>query len=264
MSVESAATFEAASDLLTMMITRVATSNPKLDPHAFGRARKAVLSDPVAKELAPLCVRTCRSPDEVWSYVKSQRDPLDTYESRRVFLRRQFEPLLSALESFDSAPLDELVSADAERLNAASVLAAWKKALARREADPEGAITAARALVESVCKTILDDLEEPYGDGDDLPKLYRTLAKALDIAPENHTEEQIKRILGGCTTAVEGLGSLRNRGGDAHGKGRTSYKLRARHASLSVNFAGTVAVFLMETFEARGATRATPVSLESG
>lgn len=264
MSAESVAAFEAASDLLTMMITRVATRSPKLDLRAFDRARKAVLSDPVAKELAPLCVRTCRSPDDVWSYVKSQRDPLDTYESRRVFLRQQFEPLLSALESFDSAPLDELVSADAECLDAASVLATWKKALARREDDPEGAITAARTLVESVCKTILEDLEESYGNGDDLPKLYRTVAKALDIAPENHTEEQIKRILGGCTTAVEGLGSLRNRGGDAHGKGRTSYKLSARHASLAVNLAGTMAVFLMETFEARRASHANVVSLGSG
>lgn len=246
-------TFEAASDLLTMMITRVATSNPKVDSHAFSRARKAVLSDPITNDLVPLCLRTCRSPDEVWSFVKSQREPLDTYESRRVFLRREFEPLLSALESFDSAPLDGLVSDEATKLNASSVLTAWNKALARRDTDPEGAITAARALVESACKTILDDLGQVYGDGDDLPKLYRTVAKALAVAPESRTEEQIKRILGGCTTAVEGLGSLRNRGGDAHGKGRTSYSLGPRHASLAVNLSGTVALFLMQTFEARHA-----------
>jgi hypothetical protein len=248
---QQASTFEAASDLLTMMITRVATSNPQLDRRAFSQARKTVLSDPIAKEFAPLCVRNCRAPDDVWSFIKSQRDSLDTYESRRIFLRQQFEPLLSALESFDSAPLDDLVSADAERLDSASVLAAWKKALARRISDPEGAITAARALVESVCKTILDDLEQPYGDKDDLPKLYRKVTKVLTIGPEKRMEEQIKRILGGCTTAVEGLGSLRNRSGDAHGQGRTSYKLSARHASLAVNLAGTAAMFLMQTFEER-------------
>ena len=46
-----ASTFEAASDLLTMMITRVATSDPKIDGNAFTRARKAVLSDPTGKPL---------------------------------------------------------------------------------------------------------------------------------------------------------------------------------------------------------------------
>lgn len=246
-----ASTFDAASDLLTLMITRVATSNPKIDGNAFTRARKAILSDPTGKKLAPLCARNCRSPDEVWSFIKSQREPLDSYESRRQFLRREFEPLLLALESFEVSPLEELVSSEAERLNSTSILAAWKKALARRESDPEGAITAARVLVESTCKTILDDLEKPYQEKDDLPKLYRATTKSLALAPEPQMEVQIKRILGGCTSAVEGLGSLRNRGGDAHGKGRTTYKLGARHASLAVNLAGTAATFLMETFEAR-------------
>lgn len=210
-----------------------------------------MLSDPTAAKLAPLCVRTCRSPDEVWSYIKSQREPLDTYESRRRFLREEFDPLLTALESFEAFPLDDLVSGEAETLNSASILDAWKKALDRRTSDPEGAITAARTLLESVCKTILDDLALSYRDRDDLPKLYRNVAKALAVAPEDHTEERIKRILGGCTTAVEGLGSLRNRSGDAHGRGRSTYKLSARHASLAVNLAGTAAIFLMQTFEDR-------------
>ena len=34
----------------------------------------------------------------------------------------------------------------------------WDKARARRQDDPEGAITAARSLLESVCKHILDEL----------------------------------------------------------------------------------------------------------
>jgi hypothetical protein len=246
-----ASTIEAASELLTMMITRVATSNPKIDARAFTRARKRVLSDPTGKELAPLCVRNCRSPEEVWGFIKSRREPLETYESRRKLLRGEFEPLLAALESFETAPLEELVSAEAERLDSASVLAAWKKALARRGPDPEGAITAARTLVESTCKTILEDLGEPYGERDDLPKLYRTTAKRLGVAPEPEMEEQVRRILGGCASAVEGLGSLRNRSGDAHGKGRTTYSLGARHAALAVNLAGTSAAFLIETFEAR-------------
>src|SRR6266699_1503228 len=45
------------------------------------------------------------------------------------------------------------------------------------------------------------------------------VAERLHIAPSQHTEDAFRRILGGCTSVVEGLGTLRNKIGDAHGKG---------------------------------------------
>jgi hypothetical protein len=63
-------------------------------------------------------------------------------------------------------------------------------------------------------------------------------------------EEVFKRILGGATNVVENLGSLRNKIGDAHGKGRPVAVL-PRHAQLAVNLAGTIATFLVETWLAR-------------
>ena len=188
----------------------------------------------------------------MWSYVKAQTEPRDTYESRRVSSAQKFEPLLSALETLAASPLDDVVSVRIEDLGADSVARDWSRALARRTDDPEGAITAARALVESVCKTILDDLEVSSASGMNLPKLYRATAGALKLSPQQRSDEQIKRILGGCASAVEGLGSLRNRSGDAHGKGRSTYNLGGRHAALAVNLAGTIATFLIETHEHRG------------
>jgi uncharacterized protein YfkK (UPF0435 family) len=84
--------------------------------------------------------------------------------------------------------------------------------------DPEGAITLARSLLESVLKHILDERKVAYNDKADLPELYRIVAKELNLAPDQHTEETFKRILGGITSVVNELGSLRNRLGDAHGK----------------------------------------------
>jgi hypothetical protein len=71
----------------------------------------------------------------------------------------------------------------------------------------------------------------------------------LNLAPQQHTEEIFKQILGGCQTVVNGLGSLRNKTGDAHGKGQRYVKPSERHAKLAVNLAGTVSVFLIETLE---------------
>lgn len=75
-------------------------------------------------------------------------------------------------------------------------------AIARRTVDPEGAITIARTLLETVCKRILDERQIPYTDAEDLPKLYGMAAKALNLAPSQHTEEPIKAILGGAMSLV--------------------------------------------------------------
>ena len=125
----------------------------------------------------------------------------------------------------------------------------WIKALERRHADPEGAITIARTLLETVCKRVLYHTETPYNDKDDLPALYRAVAMKLNFAPSQHTEETFKRILGGVTGVVEGLGSLRNKIGDAHGRGKTAVRPSARHAQLAVNMAGTMATFIVETWK---------------
>jgi hypothetical protein len=53
---------------------------------------------------------------------------------------------------------------------------------------------------------------------------------------------------------VEGLGAFRSRVGDAHGKGKLHAKPAARHATLAVNLAGSLASFLIETWEAKTST----------
>jgi len=120
------------------------------------------------------------------------------------------------------------------------------KTLSRVDEDPDGAITSARSLLESVCKQILEKRSVPHTN-EDLPKLYGKVAKELNLAPSAHSEEAVKRILGGCFSVVEGIGALRNSLGDAHGRGLNSAKPDVRHARLAVNFSTAAASFLLET-----------------
>jgi hypothetical protein len=83
-------------------------------------------------------------------------------------------------------------------------------------ADPEGAITAAKTLLETACKHIIDEAGGSYGENDDLPKSYNTVAKRLNLAPGQHTEMVFKRVLGNRHFVVGDLASLRNRLGDSH------------------------------------------------
>tara|TARA_R110000850_G_scaffold61676_3_gene140991 strand:+ start:1293 stop:1598 length:306 start_codon:yes stop_codon:yes gene_type:complete len=82
----------------------------------------------------------------------------------------------------------------------------------------------------------------------DLPKLYGQTSKLLNLAPSQHTQEVFKRILGGCHTVVDNLGELRNKIGDAHAQGRKPIRPAPRHAALAVNLAGSMAMFLIETW----------------
>lgn len=153
------------------------------------------------------------------------------------------------LEGRDNAPGDKMASDVLETFDADGVHAVWTKALDRRNSDPEGAITIARTLLETVTKRILDELDEVYSDKDDLPKLYASIAKALNLAPNQHTEEPIKAILGSAMNLVNGIGTLRNRLSDSHGRGgKLPVRPSPRHASLSVNMGGALATFLIETF----------------
>jgi hypothetical protein len=108
-------------------------------------------------------------------------------------------------------------------------------------------------LLESVCKHILDDAGIEYPDNVDLPKLWAMCAEHLNLAPQQHDEVIFKTILGNCQSVVNSLAAIRNKVGDAHGTGRRSVKPKPRHAELAVNLAGTMASFMISTWQERSA-----------
>lgn len=235
--------FERALFLMNLLIDR-ATGNTA-DDGTYKLLRREFMDDPMTSDLLPRYVRTCRDLSAFWPIAKAMHS---SWEGRRVQIRDDFETLIAQLEAGARKPLDQGATDVLAAFSADGVAAIWNKALDRRSTDPEGAITAARTLLETVCKTILDEGQVIYPDDADLPKLYRLTAELLNIAPSQHTEDVFRRILGGCTSVVEGLGALRNKVGDAHGQGRRQVRPLPRHAHLAVNLAGTMATFIVETW----------------
>ncbi len=235
------------AEALQNLLVAVATGSAE-DGGEFLRLRQVVLSQPALDPLVPHFLRTCRSLGQFWQFIKEK---FGTYAERRKYLWEEFRPLLEVLERGGPSPSDQVASSAFEKIDAANVQAAWSKALDRRASDPEGAITMARTLLEAVCKHILDDASVQYDDSADINKLYRQTAEQLNLAPSQHTEQVFKQILGGCTAVVEGLGALRNRLSDAHGKGKVGVRPAARHAELAVNLSGALAIYLLATWTAR-------------
>ena len=146
----------------------------------------------------------------------------------------------------------EHISDSLKEFNEECVHSVWTRALQRKNDDPEGAITAARTLLETICKHILDEQHITYDQNKiELHELYKLTAKELSLSPNQYTEDIFKQIFGGCSAIINGLGVLRNRLGDAHGQGKKPIKPAPRHAELAVNLAGSMSLFLVSTWESK-------------
>ena len=223
-----------------------------------------------AEVLARAGFMTC-SQARLFRFVEDVLDPIRRDEAEQATIIGVLNPILSRdgyvlrpsgqksgypLYKVEEAiaatrPADELISQRLTAFDEGTVHGAWQKALDRRAGDPEGAITAAKTLLETVCKHILDAEGRKYGDNDDLPKLYSAAAECLNLAPSQHAEAVFKSILGNCQAVVGHLAGIRNKLGDSHGQGKRHVKPKPRHAELAVNLAGTMAMFLIATWHDR-------------
>jgi hypothetical protein len=229
-----------------ILISAATSGGASTDEQTYTELRSTFMQDHSVKSIIPSFIRTCRD----LSTFRSHAQSVGGWAPRRAYIREALTPLFDHFEGVNRTPVDAVTSDMLRKFDAEGVAAVWQKALDRQHSDPEGAITAARTLLETVCKHILDEGGPDY-DGDDLPALYAKTAALLNVAPSQHTEPAFKRILGGATSVVEGLGSLRNKIGDAHGQGKRQVKPSARHAQLAVNMAATMATFLIETWLSR-------------
>ena len=127
----------------------------------------------------------------------------------------------------------------------------WQKALSEVDSDPEGAISTARALVETVCKHLLEELGIEFKDDGDLAALFKATVAILNLAPSTKASNCLKQMMGGAFSVMNGLAGLRNEFGDAHGKAKGYVGPEPRHARFAVNSAGGLAMFMLETHEER-------------
>ncbi|MFZ2725955.1 MAG: abortive infection family protein [Methylococcaceae bacterium] len=236
---------EIAEALQNIAISIATGKSKDEDEQVYKELRNYFIKNQKYNELLPSFIRTSRDLSQFWQFIKVK---FSSYSERRQYIWQEFLPLLDFLENKGTRPVDANTSKLLKAFDEQNVHAVWQKALDRRTTDPEGAITTARSLLETVCKHILDDKGIPYSKNIELHELYKLTSNELNISPSQHTEDIFKQILGGCSAIVNGLGTLRNRLGDAHGTGKNPIKPAPRHAELAVNIAGSMALFFLSTW----------------
>lgn len=203
-----------------------------------------------------MIVQKHTSLDAFWPFIQSK---FPNYKARREYIWEAFRPFMAIVEGRKPESPADVPAREALDLRPdyAAVRAVYEKTLSRRDTDPDGAITIARSLLESLLKHMLDDLGVAFDPNAKLPALYGAVAQALQLAPGGTTHTGIempagaKQVLGGCVSVVQGFASLRNDLSDSHGKTKGAMVAEPRRAELAVNLTFALATFLVRTHDAR-------------
>ena len=203
----------------------------------------------VGKVLRKLC--DCRTTTLV------ARDPSNALPKS---VESQFFEMVSRIEAGFAPPVLGSLSDAAQTLNFDTVTRDLDRALASAKTDPEDAVTAACSTVESVCRSILIELGVGLPEKKDIKGLFAAVRKPLGLSTDRADldpliADDVRKVLSGLATVVEGIGSLRTHGGDAHGRERGYARIDRRIASLAIHSASTVALFLIETWQRKYPSR---------
>ena len=121
--------------------------------------------------------------------------------------------------------------------------------------NPTEAIGKAKELIESCCKTILEDSDEVVNKDWTVSQLVKATMKFLEVSTDNvgTTIEAttVKAILGNLHGIARNIAELRNAYGSGHGKGASYKGLTVRHAKLAIGSSVTLVDYLWETYEWR-------------
>lgn len=127
--------------------------------------------------------------------------------------------------------------------------------------NPSLVFDLSKTLIESSCKTILNDRAHAVDENWDLPRLLKEASNKLKLSPDSGSPntESLRKLLGGLQTTIQGICEMRNSEGFAsHGKDGYVQQSENLHAHFVARAADLIVFFLFSVhrrFPASAATR---------
>jgi hypothetical protein len=158
------------------------------------------------------------------------------------------------VDAQSNAPIVSALTDALTPINFDTVTRDLDRALASADNNPEDSVTSACSVIESVCRSIIVELGISMPPKKDVQSLYKTVRDKLGLNPggsfQDEIAEDVRMVLSGLAACVQGVGSLRTHGGDAHGRERGfNRRIDARIARLAIHSASAAALFLIETWQ---------------
>jgi len=180
-----------------------------------------------------------------------QSEGYELYETKRIANK----PVLSWRECGVSSVLQNQTKALKKAFTSDYLRSQLQQMEKSIETNPADAIGKAKELIESCCKTILEEQGITVDEGWEIPKLIKETMTVLDhdILPaglQNQlVDEAEKRLLGNLSQLPQQLATIRNKMGTGHGRSNSFTGLEPRHARLAVGSASSLCGFLWETHQ---------------
>lgn len=153
--------------------------------------------------------------------------------------------IISDGSSSPSQSLGELI----KNRDVPSINAEFIRALANVNSEPREAVSAACNILESIFKTYITDENLEMPQKQDLQGVWKVVRSDLGFDPSILQDDDLKKILSGVLSVVDGIGAFRTHASSAHGEGRKIYNIKPRHARLAIHSAHTIALFVLETWD---------------
>lgn len=147
--------------------------------------------------------------------------------------------------SAPSKSLQELIKGR----NVPAIEAEFDRALANVNSEPREAVSAACNILESMFKVYIADENLEMPQKQDLQNVWKVVRGDLGFEPGSIQDDDLKKILSGILSVVDGIGAFRTHASSAHGQGRKLYNIKPRHARLAIHSAHTIALFVLETWD---------------
>ena len=130
-----------------------------------------------------------------------------------------------------------------------SIESEFTRALANVNSEPRESVSAACNILESIFKVYIADEELTKPQKQDLQNVWKVVRGDLGFDTKLVQDDDLKKVLSGILSIVDGIGAFRTHASSAHGEGRVMYNLKPRHARLAIHSAHTIAMFVLETWD---------------
>lgn len=192
--------------------------------------------------------------DFLSGYKKTQEDSKKKFKeniekelSKHGFAYIDGKILLSEYLSPASRTLSELIkNKDVESINREFI-----RALKNLNTNPLDAISSACNILESIFKVYISEKNLALPNKQTLKELWKVVQEDFKFGSSKLGQDDLQKINSGITSIIDGIASIRTHESSAHGGGPESYIPEVRQARFVVNAAHSLAVYILETWEAQ-------------
>lgn len=162
--------------------------------------------------------------------------------------KTSIKALTSTLES-QSKTLSDDLSEELKGLDSSKLLSDWSKARNMIHSEPSESITRTSSFLESLCRSILEELSIPLPPTITISSLIQAVSNAIKLSEDSEANNDLTQLVGGVKSIFKAVGSMRTHFGTAHGSSPDDYEVNEHYARLANNAAASISIFIIQRYK---------------